>query len=477
MKPPVSSCSAASVRRCATQWAGVSTWPYIIVDVVGRPIRCAVPMISSQVAAGSLPLVSTQRTSSSRISAAVPGTLSSPASLAASRNSSNDSPVRAAPLTISMGEKACRWMPGWRRLHLAGEVEVGGAGQVGVDAALHADLGGAGRPGLVDPVADLLHRQRVGVGVGAPLGERAEPAAGVADVGEVDVPVHDVGDVVAVDVGAHGVGQRAEVLQVGAVGAEQRQVLGVGQPGRVLLGVQQRGEHLAVAGGQRGGVPVAGGRRPFAQLGPVAVDGVEVRLRRSAGAARRCRPRRAGRPGPTTSRPRRAPATATRPGCAPRRRARPARPARTRAGAPAGPATARADSTYGGWAASRSRSSNPASAGERGQLVDVRPRPLGVDVVRGERARPRPSRRPRPAAAGPSSVESDRLGGACTRALGPSSSRVTATAATYSCRSRSSCAAIAVRGLARKFWTITSCTCPCRCAEARIAPIASTRSA
>ena len=77
----------------------------------------------------------------------------------------------------------------------------------------------------------------------------------------------------------------------------------------------------------------------------------------------------------------------------------------------------------------------------------------------------------------PSSVESDRFGGACTRAFGPSSSRVTATAATYSCSSRSSCACIAVRGFARKFWTITSCTCPWRCAAARISRTASTRSA
>ena len=44
---------------------------------------------------------------------------------------------------------------------------------------------------------DLVEGQRVRVGVGAALGERAEPAAGVADVGEVDVPVDDVGDVVA----------------------------------------------------------------------------------------------------------------------------------------------------------------------------------------------------------------------------------------------------------------------------------------
>ena len=45
------------------------------------PSSCAVVTTSIQVAAGSLPLVSTQRTSSSRISAAVPGIVSSPASL------------------------------------------------------------------------------------------------------------------------------------------------------------------------------------------------------------------------------------------------------------------------------------------------------------------------------------------------------------------------------------------------------------
>src|SRR6185312_3133919 len=127
---------------------------------------------------------------------------------------------------------------------LEGEVEVGGAGQVGVDAALHADLGRPGRPGLVDAVADLGHGQGVGVGVGAALGEGAEPAAGVADVGEVDVAVDHVGDVLAVDVGAHRVGQRRERVQVGAVGAQQRQVLAVREAGRVRLGAAQRGLHL-----------------------------------------------------------------------------------------------------------------------------------------------------------------------------------------------------------------------------------------
>ena len=38
---------------------------------------------------------------------------------------------------------------------------------------------------------DLLDRELVGVSVRAPLSKRAEPAAGVADVGEVDVAVDD----------------------------------------------------------------------------------------------------------------------------------------------------------------------------------------------------------------------------------------------------------------------------------------------
>jgi len=46
------------------------------------PSSCAVVITSIQAAAGSLPLVSTHRTSSSRISAAVPGSDPTPASRA-----------------------------------------------------------------------------------------------------------------------------------------------------------------------------------------------------------------------------------------------------------------------------------------------------------------------------------------------------------------------------------------------------------
>ena len=80
------------------------------------PTRCAVVTTSIQVRVGSLPLVSTQRTSSSRISAAVPGSEPRPASRALIRKSSIDRPVRAVPLTTSIGEKACTCMSGTRCL-------------------------------------------------------------------------------------------------------------------------------------------------------------------------------------------------------------------------------------------------------------------------------------------------------------------------------------------------------------------------
>ncbi len=72
---------------------------------------------------------------------------------------------------------------------------------------------------------------------------------------------------------------------------------------------------------------------------------------------------------------------------------------------------------------------------------------------------------------------SDRFGGTCTRIRGPSTSRATATVARYSSKPTSGSARIAVSSLARKFWTITSCTWPCRRAAARIANSDSARSA
>ena len=244
---------AASTRRCATQCRGLSTWPYIIVELDRMPTRCAVVTTSTQVAVGSLPLVRTQRTSSSRISAAVPGMVSRPASRALISQSSIDRPGAGAPLTISIGENACTCMPGTRCFTAADEVEVRRAGQLGVDAALHADLGARRaprppRPGRRPGPATASRRRRR-----CALGERAEPAADVADVGEVDVAVDHVGDVVADGVAAQVVGEPARPRPSAAPSAViSASACSSGQPRRVRLGGQaQRRPPLVVPGGSR----------------------------------------------------------------------------------------------------------------------------------------------------------------------------------------------------------------------------------
>lgn len=95
---------------------GLSTWPYIMVELDRSPTSCAVVTISIHSEVGSLPLVSTQRTSSSRISAAVPGIVSSPASRRLISHSLIDSPLLVTPLAISIGENACTCIDGTRAL-------------------------------------------------------------------------------------------------------------------------------------------------------------------------------------------------------------------------------------------------------------------------------------------------------------------------------------------------------------------------
>jgi hypothetical protein len=85
-------------------------------------------------------------------------------------------------------------------------------------------------PRFLGTVPDLPQRQRIGVRVGAALGERAEPAPGVADVGEVDVPGDDVGHVLAGGVFSHIVGQAGERIQSRTVGGEQCPRVGVADP-------------------------------------------------------------------------------------------------------------------------------------------------------------------------------------------------------------------------------------------------------
>ncbi len=82
-------------------------------------------------------------------------------------------------------------------LHRPHQIAVAGDRQFGVDTTLHADLGGTGDMGLPRTIGHLAGAQRERIGVALALRERAEAAAGIADVGEVDVPVDHEGHVIA----------------------------------------------------------------------------------------------------------------------------------------------------------------------------------------------------------------------------------------------------------------------------------------
>ena len=87
-------------------------WPYMIVAVVRNPTLWAVSMTSSHCSVLILSGQRMSRTSSSRISAAVPGKVPRPASRRFFRNSSSVTPRVAAPCHTSRGEKACTCIRG-----------------------------------------------------------------------------------------------------------------------------------------------------------------------------------------------------------------------------------------------------------------------------------------------------------------------------------------------------------------------------
>ena len=340
------------------------------------PSPCAVVTTSSHVSAGSLPRVRTHRTSSSRISAAVPGIEPSPRARHSCRNSRNEIPSRVEPFRTSIGLNAWTWMSGTRAFTASRTPEVEVAGQARVQPALDADLGRAVVPRLLRAVGHLVQRQRVGLGVDLALGERAEPASRVADVREVDVPVDDVGHLVADGVPPQVVGDRAERLEGVALGLEQRQ-------------------RASSRRGRRGG-------RPRPRGAPVGSRRRGARARRAAAT-----PTPGSPPGSRRRRTRRA-----------RRRAgRPAAPWRTSArssrgfhvtsgschatGSGARPSTARPSSAASrrpapassrratGRAAARTRGRSRAARGacsrarpcRRARSLELRPRRLGVHVV------------------------------------------------------------------------------------------------
>ena len=106
-------------------------------------------------------------------------------------------PVRVAPLTTSIGEKACTCMPGTRSFTARAMSKYAVPGRSGwMPPCMHTSTAPTSHA-CCGAVGDLVEGEGVRVGVGAALGEGAEAAAGVADVGEVDVAGDDVRDVVA----------------------------------------------------------------------------------------------------------------------------------------------------------------------------------------------------------------------------------------------------------------------------------------
>ena len=94
---------------------------------------------------------------------------------------------------------------------------------VGMDPALHADLGRAEIDRLGDPLREVLLADLVGVGRAPALAEAAEGTADDADVGEVDVAVDDEGRPLAGQLGAQLVGRDPHLLDhLGAGLGEQR---------------------------------------------------------------------------------------------------------------------------------------------------------------------------------------------------------------------------------------------------------------
>src|SRR5436190_24376993 len=95
-----------------------------------------------------------------------------------------------------------------------------------MDAALHADFSRAAMPRFADTAFDFVAVEIVGraaQGVAElALGESAEPAAVVADVGVVDVAVDDVADGVAADALAELVGGHTDGIEFSAARLKQR---------------------------------------------------------------------------------------------------------------------------------------------------------------------------------------------------------------------------------------------------------------
>ncbi len=291
VKPPVRCCCSRRASRWRAQLRRPSTAPYMIVVVERSPTRCAASWTASHCSVEILSGHSTARTSSSRISAAVPGSDASPASRSRARKASMRHAERRGALPHLEGAERVHVQVRHLALHRAHDVEVEVAGERRVDAALQADLGRAAVPCLARPAGDLVERHEVRRAAQvlrqAALREGAEAAAEVADVGVVDVPRDDVGDDVAVDLAPHRVGGVEHRAQTRPARAEQGH-------GRVLVellpaprGVE-RGRHAAAPtspGTRRSHVRGGVSSRPAAQPSSRARPSASARFLTAAATA------------------------------------------------------------------------------------------------------------------------------------------------------------------------------------------------
>src|SRR5206468_5265641 len=101
VNPPVSFWIERSSAMWRIQWSGVSTWPYMIVEVVRMPSAWAVVITSTHWSTVIRPREIRSRISWSRISAYVPGRGPSPATRSSARYSLIGSPDLTDPYRTS----------------------------------------------------------------------------------------------------------------------------------------------------------------------------------------------------------------------------------------------------------------------------------------------------------------------------------------------------------------------------------------
>ena len=148
VKPPVSTCRSRSASRWRDQASDVSTWPYMMVEVVRRPSLCAARCTSSHCAGVDLVgaddgahLVVEDLGRRARQGAE--------AGLLQLRQEGGERRLQGrGALRHLERREGVDVHAGHRRLDGAADRDVGLAGVVRMDAALQADLGGAALPGL-----------------------------------------------------------------------------------------------------------------------------------------------------------------------------------------------------------------------------------------------------------------------------------------------------------------------------------------